>query len=240
VSERDGLIIGAVCARGGSKGIPRKNLRMLGGKPLIAHAIECARECPTLDRVVVSTDDEEIAQTARSYGAEVPFLRPASLAEDSTSKWPVFRHLVERYEELHGVRVEMLVDLDSGVPLRLPEDVEGCVRLLEQQKADVVVTGYLADRNPYFNMVERGPSGFMQTVKPANPPVVARQLAPPVFSLSPAVFAIRRPALWDYAHWSQAKLDLYEIPRDRAVDIDSEMDFLLVEYLMTQKEHANE
>lgn len=233
------MILGAVCARGGSKGIPRKNLRMLAGKPLIAHAIECGRECADLDRVVVSTDDEEIAETARRYGAEVPFMRPASLAEDSTSKWPVFRHLVTSYEKLHGVRVEMLVDLDSGVPLRLPEDITGCIRLLEHGKADVVVTGYPADRNPYFNMVERSPAGFMQTVKQSNPPVVARQLAPPVFSLSPAVFAIRRQALWDYTHWSQAKLDLYEMPRSRAVDIDSELDFQLVEYLM-QNEHANE
>src|SRR5581483_6362460 len=106
------MIIGAVCARGGSKGVPRKNLRALAGKPLIAHTIACARACADLDRIVVSTDDAEIADTARFYGAEVPFIRPEHLARDDSSKWDVFRHLVLTLEELTGRRVEILVDLD--------------------------------------------------------------------------------------------------------------------------------
>ena len=226
------LVMGAVCARGGSKGIPRKNLRKLAGRPLIVHAIDCANRSATIDRVVVSTDDEEMAEVARAAGAEVPFMRPAELAQDGTSKWAVFRHLVEQYEQIHAVRVAVLVDLDSGVPLRIPADVDGCVNALRAGLADLVVTAYLPERNPYFNMVERGEDGFMKIVKPLNVPVVARQLAPQVFSLSPAVYAINRDALWKYEHWSQSRLEVYELPRSRAMDIDTETDFAMVECLM--------
>lgn len=228
----EGLVVGAVCARGGSKGIPRKNLRKLAGRPLIVLAIDCAKHSANIDRVVVSTDDQEIAEVARSAGAEVPFLRPPELAQDGTSKWAVFRHLVEQYERIHAVRVGVLVDLDSGVPLRIPADVDGCVKALREGAADVVVTGYLPERNPYFNMVERGEDGFMKIVKPLNVPVVARQLAPAVFSLSPAVYAINRDVLWKYEHWSQARLEVYELPRSRALDIDTETDFAMIECLM--------
>jgi N-acylneuraminate cytidylyltransferase/CMP-N,N'-diacetyllegionaminic acid synthase len=207
---------------------------MLGGRPLISHTIDCAKQCRVLDRIVVSTDDEEIAAVARGDGAEIPFLRPRALAEDNTSKWLVFRHLVEQYEQMHGVTVRILADLDTGVPLRNADDVDGCIRRLEQSDADVVVTAYASERNPYFNMVERGPHGYMQPVKLVSPPVVARQLAPPVFSLSPGVFAIRRDALWGYEHWSQAKLDIFPVPQERAIDIDSETDFTLVECLMAR------
>ena len=230
------MIVGAICARGGSKGVPRKNLRPLGGKPLIAHAIDCARSCPGLDRVVVSTDDLEIAEVARGLGAEVPFLRPADLARDESSKWDVFRHLVRTIEEGEGRRVEILVDLDTGVPLRRPADVAGCLRQLQDGDAEVVVTAYPPDRNPYFNMVEVGPDGYARISKPTAEPIAGRQAAPPVHGLSPAVYAIRRDALWAHEHWSRARLQIFPIPRERAVDIDTELDFRFVEYLMTTRE----
>src|SRR5688572_25473288 len=113
-------IVGAICARGGSKGVPRKNLLCLAGKPLIAHAIECAKASSVLRRVVVSTDDPEIARIAKDYGADVPFIRPAALAQDESSKWHVFRHLVKSLEAIDNNRVDVLADLDSGVPLRRP------------------------------------------------------------------------------------------------------------------------
>ncbi len=230
--KNDPYVVGAICARGGSKGIPRKNLRLLCGKPLIVHTIESARLCPVLNRVVVSTDDEEIATVARQNGAEVPFLRPAHLAQDDSSKWDVFKHLVETLENLDGRRVDVLVDLDTGVPLRRPEDINECVRLLVGGQADVVVTAYEPERNPYFNMVEVQADGYARISKPSSSPITRRQAAPPVYGLSPAVYAIRRDALWQYEHWALSHLQVYVIPRDRAIDIDTEMDFRLVEYLM--------
>jgi CMP-N,N'-diacetyllegionaminic acid synthase len=227
-------IVGAICARGGSKGVPRKNLRPLAGKPLIAHAIQCANACSMLRRVVVSTDDHEIAHIAKEYGAEVPFIRPAHLARDDSSKWPVFQHLVEALEHYDGQRVDVLVDLDAGVPLRKPSDIDECVNQLLSGTADLVATAYEAERNPYFNMVELKADGFARIVKSPEVPIVCRQAAPTVYSLSPAVYAIRRDTLWKYGHWSEAKLQIYRLPRERAIDIDSELDFRLTEFLMRQ------
>jgi CMP-N,N'-diacetyllegionaminic acid synthase len=227
-------IIGAICARGGSKGVPRKNLRSLVGKPLIAHAIQCAKASAVLRRLVVSTDDPEIAKIAKEHGAEVPFIRPARLALDDTSKWLVFQHLVKALEDADGERVDVLADLDAGVPLRRPCDIDGCVNQLLSGGADVVATAYDAERNPYFNMVEIDTDGFATIVKSPEIPIVCRQAAPRVYSLSPAVCAIRRDVLWEYRHWSEAKLQIYCLPRERAIDIDDELDFRLAEFLMLQ------
>jgi N-acylneuraminate cytidylyltransferase/CMP-N,N'-diacetyllegionaminic acid synthase len=225
-------IVGAICARGGSKGVPRKNLRYLAGKPLIVHTILCARACPIFDRVVISTDDDEIAAVARQHDAEVPFLRPSHLAQDDSPKWEVFRHLVQHLEAKSGERVDVLVDLDTGVPLRQPADIAGCVEQLLSSGAEVVATAYAAERNPYFNMVELGADGFATIVKPPAQPIANRQSAPQVYSLSPAVYAMVRDVLWQYEHWSEAKLQIYPLPRERAIDIDSEFDLALVEYLL--------
>ncbi|MCC7125969.1 MAG: acylneuraminate cytidylyltransferase family protein [Acidobacteria bacterium] len=234
-----GVVLGAICARGGSKGVPRKNLRTLAGQPLIAHTVACGLACPSLDALVVSTDDAEIAQVAQRFGAQVPFMRPDALAQDDSSKWDVFRHLVETWEQTTGRKVDVLVDLDTGVPLREPVDIEQCLALLRNTDADVVVTAYEPERNPYFNMVEQTSDGTVRVVKPLNSPVTNRQAAPAVFSLSPAVFAIRADALRRFSHWSQARMRVHVVPRERAVDIDTAFDFQLVEFLMeSQRVHG--
>jgi N-acylneuraminate cytidylyltransferase/CMP-N,N'-diacetyllegionaminic acid synthase len=232
------MIVGAICARGGSKGVPRKNLRPLAGVPLIAHTIRCAQACAVFQRIVVSTDDPEIREVARQYGAETPFLRPAHLAQDDTSKWLVFRHLVQTLEQMTGHRIDILVDLDTGVPLRQPSDIVGCVEQLLSGSADVVATAYEAERNPYFNMVEVAAHGFAQIVKPPAKPIAYRQGAPLVYSLSPAAYAMRRAALWQYEHWAEAKLQIFVMPRERAVDIDTALDWHFVEYLMQLQEKS--
>ena len=226
------VILGAVCARGGSKGVPRKNLRLLAGKPLIAHTIECGLNCSVLDEVVVSTDDAEIAQTAAAYGASVPFMRPAALAQDDSSKWDVFQHLVTAWEAHDGRRVKALVDLDTGVPLRDSADIQACVELLLGTDAEVVATAYEPERNPYFNMVESGPDDLVHLVKSLDRPITRRQDAPNVYSVSPAVFALKPAVLWTCSHWSRARMRVHVVPRERSVDIDTELDFRLVEFLM--------
>jgi CMP-N,N'-diacetyllegionaminic acid synthase len=203
----------------------------MAGMPLIGHTILCAQACPLLQRVVVSTDDDEIAELARKWGVEVPFIRPTKLAQDDSSKWLVFRHLVSTLEQLNGKRIDVLVDLDTGVPLRAPQDIQKCVEILLSSDADVVATAYEAERNPYFNMVEMH-GELARLVKQPNTPIVSRQSAPKVFSLSPAVYAIKRDALWELDHWSQSKLKIALIPRSRAIDIDTEDDFEFVSYLM--------
>ncbi|MGH7380678.1 MAG: cytidylyltransferase domain-containing protein [Candidatus Methylomirabilales bacterium] len=230
------VIVGAICARGGSKGVRRKNLIPLGGIPLIVHTIRCAQACPVLHRIVVSTDDEEIAEVAKKHGAEVPFIRPAHLAQDDSPKWQVFQHLVQTMEQMTGRAVDVLVDLDAGVPLRQPSDIVRCVDQLLSGQAEVVVTAYKAERNPYFNMIELNADGFAKIVKESAKPITRRQDAPPVYNLSPAVYAILRDALWKHEHWSEARVQIQVIPRERAIDIDSEFDFFLVEHLMRLQE----
>jgi N-acylneuraminate cytidylyltransferase/CMP-N,N'-diacetyllegionaminic acid synthase len=188
--------------------------------------------------VVVSTDDEEIAAISLQEGAEVPFLRPAHLAGDNSPKWGVFQHLVQMLEARDNLRVDAIADLDAGCPLRLPDDVSACVDRLLATDAEVVITASEPERNPYFNMVEVDNDGLAHVVKPLPRPITDRQSAPCVYSLSPSVFAIRRDALTAYSHWSEAKVRLHLIPRERAVDIDSETDFRYAEMLLTSQAKA--
>ena len=127
-------VLGLIPARGGSKGIPRKNLRELAGKPVLAWTIEAALACPLLDRVLVSTDDDEIAAAARACGAEVPFARPAQLANDDTPDLPVYRHALETL----GYEFDVVAWLRPTAPLRTAEDIAAAVRLLEETGADCV------------------------------------------------------------------------------------------------------
>lgn len=227
-------IVAAICARGGSKGVPRKNLRLLGGKPLIGRAVEQALACGVFDRVVASTDDPEMAQVARAFGAEVPFMRPAELAQDRTNKWDVFRHLVTELEAGSACRVGVIADLDTGAALRTLEDIQAAVRALLSSNAEVCVTAYEADHNPYYNMVQLDSAGMARVCIRPEVPVANRQQAPVVYNLSPAIFAIRRDALWRHDHWSQCRMTLSVLPRERAVDIDTELDFRLVESLLAR------
>jgi CMP-N,N'-diacetyllegionaminic acid synthase len=238
-AEGQPLRIASICARGGSKGVPRKNLRLLGGKPLIGRAVEQALASGIFDRVVASTDDPEMARVAREHGAEVPFLRPAELAQDHTNKWDVFRHLVTELEARSARRVGVIADLDTGAALRTVDDIKRAVERLLETGADVCVTAYEADHNPYYNMVELDGAGRARVCIRPDKPIANRQQAPAVYNLSPAIFAIRREALWRHDHWSQCHMTLSVLPRDRAVDIDTEFDLQLVESLLARRLEAD-
>jgi len=217
-----------ICARGGSKGVPRKNVRMLWGKPLIAYTIAQAQACTLIDAVYVSTDDDEIAQVARDCGAIVPFKRPAELATSQAGKLPVIVHLVEAIEA-GGVTVDRIVDLDPTSPLRTIADITAAVALLDAQ-TDTVITGYPADKNPYFNMVEPQADGNIRLVKPLEGGIASRQAAPDVYAMNASIYVWHRASL-EKGLWS-GRTRLHEMPHERSVDIDSEIDFKLVELLM--------
>jgi CMP-N,N'-diacetyllegionaminic acid synthase len=223
--------IASICARGGSTGLPRKNIKLLHGKPLIAYTIEQALTCPEIQRVFVSTDDEEIAEVARNAGAEVPFLRPAELASSTAAKLPVIRHLVEVVKQM-GVPVTRIVDLDPTSPLRLVSDISRCIDMLDEE-TDVVITAYPAEKNPYFNMVELKADGNIGLVKPLVGGVVARQHAPVVYAMNASVYVWHRhtlqQGLWD------GRTKLHVMPRERSIDIDSAIDFRFVEMLLDDR-----
>jgi len=218
-----------VCARGGSVGVPRKNIRDLHGKPLIAWTIEEALATPSIDAVYVSTDDDEIARVAEEFGAIVPFRRPAELATSSAAKVPVIQHLVEHVESL-GVEVNRIVDLDPTSPLRSVEDIETAISLLDDA-TDAVITAYRSDKNPYFNMVERKDDDFVGLVVPSG--AVSRQSAPKVYAMNASIYVWHRETLTK-GLWG-GRTRLYEMPHERSVDIDSELDFKLVELLMAER-----
>ena len=213
-----------------------KNIRLLKGKPLLAYTVEQAFKCSFLNDVVVSTDNTLIKNAAQTAGINYVIDRPPELATDEASKWEVFIHAVETYENEKKVNVDYLVDMDVTVPLKTSCDVTGAIELaLQNPEADVIITAYEPERNPYFNMMEAGRDGYAYIVKQSSQPIVRRQDAPRVYGLTPAVYVIRKSALYSYSHWSQAKCKIYVIPRERAVDVDTEFDFRMVEFLMENK-----
>lgn len=222
--------IATICARGGSTGVPGKNTRLLLGKPLIVYSIEQALQCPEIESVFVSTDSQEIADIAIEAGAEILGLRPAHLATTSAPKLPVIRHLVDSVKA-SGVPVSRIIDLDPTSPLRNISDITECLALLDRD-TDLVITGYKAEKNPYFNMVEMKPDGRIRTVKSIGEDVFSRQEAPAVYSMNGSVYVwwenSLTNSLWD------GNVRLHTMPRDRSIDIDDEVDWMMVELLMTR------
>lgn len=217
-----GLTIATVCARGGSKGLPGKNIRDFAGQPLIARTITQALACPGIAAVYVSTDDEAIADVARQAGARVPYQRPAELATDEAGKLPVIEHLV-RHLEAQGQSIATVVDLQPTSPLREASDITAALAL--KDRAPLVVSVCEARDNPYFNLVEQQPGGLVTLSKGAGG--ARRQDMPAVYALNGAIYVWQRGALSHAAvHglWS-VHLAPYVMPRWKSVDIDTLDDF---------------
>jgi CMP-N-acetylneuraminic acid synthetase len=230
--------IGLICARGGSKGLSRKNLRPLGGKPLLGWAIEIARKCPCIDRVVVSTEDEEIAALAKTFGAEVPFVRPSELARDDSAELPVWQHAIRTLGSLDNKAPEVLVNLPTTSPLRAVEDVEGCVENLIQNHADLCITVRQAQRNPYFNMVKLE-NGWASLVIPPLTATFRRQDAPIVFDMTTVAYAARCEYVLRTSNLLDGKVRATVVPDERAVDIDTESDLAFAEFLLERRGNSN-
>jgi CMP-N,N'-diacetyllegionaminic acid synthase len=226
--------IASICARGGSIGVPGKNIRPLHGKPLIAHTIDQALAVKAIDAVYVSTDDPAIAEVARRHGARVPFVRPAELATSSAPKVPVIQHLCTWVAEQEG-SFDRIVDLDPTSPLRTVGDIEACLALLDDG-TDAVITAFESEKNPYFNMVERKPDGNIGLVCRPSGTVVARQQAPHVYSMNASIYVWHRHTLAK-GLWN-GRLKLHVMPRERSIDIDSPLDFAIVEMLMSRAQET--
>ena len=221
-----------IFARGGSKGLPRKNVLPFNGKPLIAHAIECALRCPSLGSVIVSTDDAEIADVARAYGASVPFMRPDDLASDSASEWLAWRHAIE-WVHANQAPFDVMVSLPTTAPLRAVVDVEHCVDVMrEDPAADVVACVTEAQRSPYFNMVRLGDDGAAGLVIPPESAVWRRQDAPNVYDMTTVAYAARVPFVLQSSGLFAGRLRVVQVPRERALDIDTPLDFTIAEAIV--------
>jgi N-acylneuraminate cytidylyltransferase len=228
-------IVALIPARGGSKGLPRKNVRLLGGKPLIGYAIEIAQASNLIDRVIVSTDDAEIADVARQFGAEVPFTRPAELAGDNSPEWQVWQHAVRFLQaQENGANLEVLVPIPPTSPFRAVEDVDACIQLLQECDADMVLTVTPSSRSPYFNMLVCNQDGYVHpAIQPATP-IHRRQDAPPVFDGATVAYAVRPEFVLNSNYIFEGKVKAVVVPAERALDIDTELDFKIAELMFAQ------
>ena len=229
--------IATICARGGSKGLPGKNIRPLLGKPLIVHSIEFALAHAAIGAVYVSTDDPAIADIARAAGARVAYLRPPELARDDTPKLPVIEHLVAHLEQSTGASVERIVDLQPTSPLRHAADLDACLARADAADApDLVLTAFDSGFNPYFNLVEPRPDGCVHISKGDG--LGARQAAPPVWALNGSIYVWRRAALAHAARhgmWS-VRVAAHVMPASRSVDIDTADDFAAAERALAREQ----
>jgi CMP-N,N'-diacetyllegionaminic acid synthase len=224
-----------ICARGGSKGVVNKNIRDLHGRPLIAWSIAQARQAGIFDLVAVSSDSEAILAAARDAGADLLIKRPDELATDTAGKIAAIRHCVQAVEAQAGRRFEVLVDLDATSPLRTPGDIVAAVELLRERNAPNVITAMPARRSPYFNMVEMDRAGALSLVKPLPAAVVRRQDAPQCFDMNASIYVWRHDDLFADPPIFKAATALYVMPEERSIDIDSELDFRIVETIMAER-----
>jgi len=229
-------VVGFIFARGGSKGVPRKNIRNLAGKPLIAYAIETAFQSEFIERVVVSTDDEEIAQVARNYGAEVPFLRPKELAQDRSPEWLAWRHAIRALNEIdNDKKLDVFVSIPTTSPLRIVSDVDNAIRMFLENDIDAVITVKKAGRHPSFNMVILDDRNYARLVLPPDKHVACRQEAPPVYDMTTVVYVLRPAFIMEAEAIFDGRVKSVLIPDERAVDIDTELDFQFAEFLMSKR-----
>ena len=224
-----------ICARGGSKGVPDKNVRDILGKPLIAYTIEQARQSGLFSSIAVSSNSEKILSAARAFGADILVRRPDELASDTAPKVPAIRHCLETAEHRLGRQFAVFVDLDATSPLRLPEDIVGAVRLLEHRGVSSVITGTPSRRSPYFNIVELDERGMVHLSKDRDQPIVRRQDAPECYDMNASIYVWKRDIFWRNPAVFYDDTLLFEMPAERSVDIDSELDFEIVRMLLTQR-----
>lgn len=227
-------VIGFIFARGGSKGVPRKNIRPLAGKPLIAHSIEAAKASRYIERVIVSTDDPEIAGVAQHYGAEVPFLRPAELAGDRSPEMLSWRHAIRTLQETMGIEVGTFVSVPAPSPLRTPGDIDSCIEALADSGADLVISVSPARHHPRFSMVVLDEGGFASLLDQSGARYANRQEAPPVFDMTGVAFVARPEYIMGAENLFAGRVRAVQIPEERAFDIDSEVDFELADYLASK------
>jgi CMP-N-acetylneuraminic acid synthetase len=225
-----------IFARGGSKGLPGKNIRPFGGKPLIAWSIEHALAVEGIDRVIVSTDSESIALVARNHGAEVPFMRPAELARDDSPEWFAWRHALDFLRESTGSLPKLMVSVPATSPLRTPLDIERCIDEYENGEADIVVTITDAHRNPHFNMVKIRTDGTVGLVNPPTSAIFRRQDAPVVYDMATVCYVANPEFVMSRNSTFEGRVRAVHVPIERSIDIDTLIDFQIAESLFALRE----
>lgn len=236
--DRKLKVLGVIPARCGSKGIPRKNIKDLAGKPLIYYTIKAALSSRSLNRTLVSTDSSEIADIAEAYGAEVLFLRPAELAQDDTPRLPVVRHAVRYLEQTEGYKADIIVTLQPTSPLRRSEHIDAAVEMLASTEADSVVSVCKAEHSPYWmrRVVE---GGRLIPILPESEQYTRRQDLPVAYRINGAVYAETYSAVFDETKRAKTDIRALVMEKQDSIDIDEESDFRVAEMQLLARTGAS-
>jgi len=228
-------VLAIIGARGGSKGVKNKNIRPLLGKPLIAWTIEQAIESKLFDHVVLTSDSEEIMRISAQYGADVFFKRPDEYATDTAPKIPAICHALVESERHFGKQYDCIVDLDATAPLRNISDLVEALQQFEQGGYDALITAMPSRRSPYFNLIEQSADGRVDLSKKLDRPITRRQDSPKCFDMNASFDIWKREVLLSGDTLFTGNTGLYVMPEERSIDIDSELDWRIVEMLMAER-----
>lgn len=227
-----------IFARGGSKGLPGKNLRDLNGKSLLQRSIETCLSIDTISRVIVSTDSNEIAEAALSFGAQVPFMRPLDLASDESPELDSWKHALRTIESLEGTMPEAIVSVPTTAPLRQTDDVLNCLELYERVQPDLVVTSAPSPHNPYFNLFQPLESGEVKVPMLNSEKPFRRQNVPQVNFITPICYVAKSSYVLNCQNLYEGTVREFSVDPERALDIDTLVDFQFAEFLLS-KNRAN-
>ena len=228
-------IVALICARGGSKGIPNKNIKLLAGKPLIERSINQIKKLKDINKVIVSTDSKEIANISIKAGAEVPFMRPKKLAEDDTSEWLVWRHALESINKIDGGYPDILIIVPVTAPLRTVDDLKSCLVEYQKGNADIVITATESHRNPYFNMIKINEEGMANLVISSEKNITRRQDTPNIYDMTTVAYVTSPKFVLENNGIFSGKVRHVYIPIERALDIDTPFDFKIAELLLSKE-----
>ena len=227
--------IAFIFARGGSKGLPNKNLLPINGKPLIAWTIQQALSVERIESVIVSTDSFEIASTAKLFGAEIPFMRPTELATDRSPEWLSWRHALNWFKGEMGYFPECFVSVPTTSPLRKSSDIDSCLDLFEKVDCDAVVTITESSRSPYFNMVRKDERGRIELVSKPDGRIFHRQEVPMTYDMTTVCYVAKPDFIMRADSLFDGVIQGVTVPRERSIDIDTQVDFEICEYLLAQR-----
>jgi CMP-N-acetylneuraminic acid synthetase len=222
-----------IFARGGSKGLPDKNIKLFGDKPLIAWSIESALALESIESVYVSTDSKKIAKIAEQYGAKVPFIRPKDLASDESPEWLSWKHAIEFYKEKNqGNLPNKIISIPTTAPLRDSSDIQKCINEYEKGNVDVVVTSTESLRSPYFNMVVERENGYVKLPMKDYIGISRRQDSPKMYDITTVAYVADPKFVLSSNGIFDGRVRQVIIPRERAIDIDTLIDFKFAESLI--------
>ena len=230
------MILCLICARQGSKRLPKKNLKQINNVSLLGISINQAKTCPEIDEVIVSTDCEEISREAEAFGANVPFLRPPKLAEDQTPEWKVWQHALNFYKD---EKLKALVILPTTAPLRDKIDIESAINIFKSNICDGVLSVADSYRNPSFNMVKENSHKYAQLAIEPSKNIYRTQDAEKYFDLTTVCYVMNPDFVLKNNHMFDGKLKLNYVPKERSIDIDTELDLLWAQFLFNHYKTNN-